>query len=141
MHDETTCHAWDTIRSGWSRIGSQFMFQKSKGQGVMISDHIFEEDGFIELTDHEYKRFCNEWKPDGREWKDVRIDDATKQTYDQHTPYLSKADLPPEGVTLYDFNKQKEAASATRRSAVTVEDEASSHMYPAEYSDLAATPN
>lgn len=55
FHDETTFQANDDQPSLWAMKGTNVMRPKLKGSGIMISDFIGERDGYLSLTEDEYK--------------------------------------------------------------------------------------
>ena len=55
FHDETTFQANDDQPTLWASKGTNVMRPKSKGSGIMVSDFISERDGYLGLTEDEYR--------------------------------------------------------------------------------------
>ena len=56
FHDESTFQSNEDQSLQWGLKGTHVMKPKSKGAGIMVSDFIDEYNGFLALTDDEYKR-------------------------------------------------------------------------------------
>lgn len=56
FHDETTFHSNDFEKTRWGTKDDHILVPKSKGAGIMISDFISENEGFLSLTDDELKK-------------------------------------------------------------------------------------
>ena len=54
FHDESTFQANDYERTQWGTNSDHMLVPKSRGAGIMISDFISEEDGYLSLTDEEF---------------------------------------------------------------------------------------
>ena len=54
-HDESTFQANDDQSLQWGEKGTKMMKPKSKGAGIMVSDFIDEYNGFLALTDEQFK--------------------------------------------------------------------------------------
>ena len=54
FHDETTFQANEDQTTVWAPKGTKVIRPKSKGSGIMISDFISEQSGYLSLTDEEY---------------------------------------------------------------------------------------
>ena len=54
FHDETTFQANDYERTQWGTKDDHMLVPKSRGAGIMISDFISEEGGYLCLTDDEF---------------------------------------------------------------------------------------
>ena len=54
FHDESTFQANDYKRTQWGTKDEHMLVPKSKGAGIMISDFISEQDGYLSLTDEEF---------------------------------------------------------------------------------------
>ena len=55
FHDESTFNANDDESLQWGTAESQLIRPMSKGSGIMVSDFITERDGYLRLTEDEYK--------------------------------------------------------------------------------------
>ena len=53
FHDESTFQANDYEQTQWRTKGDHFLVPKSKGTGIIVSDFISEQDGYLKLTDEE----------------------------------------------------------------------------------------
>ena len=53
-HDESTFQANDYERTQWGTKNDHMLVPKSRGAGIMVSDFISEEDGYLCLTDEEF---------------------------------------------------------------------------------------
>ena len=56
FHEETTFQANDDQRTLWAEKDTNVMRPKSKGSGIMVSDFLSERDGYLALTEDEYKK-------------------------------------------------------------------------------------
>ena len=56
FHDETTFQANEDQPTVWAPKGTKVIRPKSKGSGIMISDFICEQSGYLALTDDEYEQ-------------------------------------------------------------------------------------
>ena len=56
FHDESTFQACDYERTQWGKRDDHMLVPKSKGAGIMVSDFISEQKGYLRLTDEEYER-------------------------------------------------------------------------------------
>ena len=56
FHDESTFQANDFKRTQWGTKDDHMLVPKSKGAGIMVSDFISEQDGYLKLTDEEFTR-------------------------------------------------------------------------------------
>ena len=56
FHDETTFQANEDQTTVWAPKGTKIIRPKSKGSGIMVSDFICEQSGYLCLTDDEYER-------------------------------------------------------------------------------------
>ena len=54
FHDESTFQANNYERTQWGTKDEHMLVPKSKGAGIMISDFISEQDGYLSLTDEEF---------------------------------------------------------------------------------------
>ena len=54
FHDESTFQANDYERTQWGTKDDHMLVPKSKGAGIMISDFISEQDGYLKLSDEEF---------------------------------------------------------------------------------------
>jgi len=54
FHDESTFNANDDESLQWGKSDSQIIRPKSRGSGIMVSDFITENDGYLRLTQAEY---------------------------------------------------------------------------------------
>ena len=54
FHDESTFQANDCERTQWGERGEHMLVPKSKGAGIMVSDFISEQDGYLKLSDQEF---------------------------------------------------------------------------------------
>ena len=63
FHDESTFQANDYERTQWGKKDNYMLVPKSRGAGIMVSDFICEQDGYLYLTEEEYaaglERFPN----------------------------------------------------------------------------------
>lgn len=59
FHDETTFQANEDQPTVWAPKGTKVIRPKSKGSGIMISDFICEQCGYLSLTDEEYEEAKN----------------------------------------------------------------------------------
>ena len=55
FHDETTFMSNEDQPTQWGEKGQKMMKPKSKGSGIMVSDFIDEQNGFLALSDEEYE--------------------------------------------------------------------------------------
>ena len=55
FHDESTFHANDDQNVMWAEKGMKPVKPKSQGAGIMVSDFIEEYDGWLKLSDNDYK--------------------------------------------------------------------------------------
>ena len=55
FHDESTFQANEDQSTVWAMPGTSVMRPESKGSGIMVSDFIEEKEGYLHLTDEEYK--------------------------------------------------------------------------------------
>jgi len=55
FHDETTFNANEDEGLQWGTPDSQLIRPKSRGSGIMVSDFVTEKDGFLCLTEEEYR--------------------------------------------------------------------------------------
>ena len=56
FHDETTFQANEDQPTLWAPKGTKVIQPKSKGSGIMISDFICEQSGYLALNDEEYEQ-------------------------------------------------------------------------------------
>ena len=61
FHDESTFQANDYERTQWGTKNDHMLVPKSRGAGIMISDFISEEDGYLCLTDEEFAAGCKKY--------------------------------------------------------------------------------
>ena len=54
FRDESTFQANDCERTQWGQTGEHMLVLKSRGAGIMISDFISEQDGYLKLSDEEF---------------------------------------------------------------------------------------
>ena len=54
FHDETTFQSNEDQLTLWAEKGTSIMRPKSKGNGIMVSDFISEQHGYLQLTQEEY---------------------------------------------------------------------------------------
>ena len=54
FHDESTFQANDCERTQWGQTGEHMLVPKSRGAGIMVSDFISEQDGYLKLSDEEF---------------------------------------------------------------------------------------
>ena len=52
FHDESTFQANDYERTQWGTKDDYILVPKSRGAGIMVSDFICEQDGYLHLTVH-----------------------------------------------------------------------------------------
>ena len=55
FHDESTFHANEDQATFWGEKGTTMMRPKSRGSGIMVSDFIEENNGYLALTQAEYE--------------------------------------------------------------------------------------
>ena len=55
FHDESIFHSNDDQNLKWGVKGENIMKGKSKGAGIMVSDFIYENNGFLALSETEYE--------------------------------------------------------------------------------------
>ena len=55
-HDESTFHSNDGQGWVWTEAGKQLIRPKGQGRGIMVSDFIEEQNGFLHLSDEEFEQ-------------------------------------------------------------------------------------
>ena len=54
FHDKSMFQANDCERTQWGERGEHMLVPKSRGAGIMVSDFISEQDGYLKLSDQEF---------------------------------------------------------------------------------------